>query len=252
MHYQSEWVSCIHNECIIHMGEKIKHNAFPIQVNNSPLTQYEKGQTQRLVVRSRIGTRVILGLDPSIPFDCWQEEAEWNITAWEVCDSPTCKIHLHDKVYQYHKAVGAAPKPCGGPDNLCIYWNCPTHLPQKNVSASEINKAKQKRHQRRWYPKETPCIDGKLYTANCSGNCIRHAMEKERFQKIIPEAYELGMLKKGPLPQNYLTEEIYALREAKEYAPNKESDNTSSESSGTSSEEGSEDKSSGQNKTLKN
>ena len=54
-------------------------------------------------------------------------------------------------------------------------------------------------------------------------------MKKEHFQKIIPKAYKLKMLKKGPLPQNHLTEEIYILWKAKEYTPNKKSNNTNSE-----------------------
>jgi hypothetical protein len=96
-HHELSWISCFHDECMMHLWEKSQNNAFP-RYNPNMEEIYEKYEGKAFQVEERyFGNMVRLGLRRDYPIQCLVKDR------LEDCAQTNCQVHQMRKISQWHE-----------------------------------------------------------------------------------------------------------------------------------------------------
>ncbi len=96
-HKELSWISCYHDECILHYWEKAQNNTFPT-FNPRMTGVYLKYEGKAYETKQRYPGRIVrLGLKESYHPECFSAPARR-------CRNRKCEIHQEEKIFEWHRS----------------------------------------------------------------------------------------------------------------------------------------------------
>ncbi|KXJ84596.1 hypothetical protein Micbo1qcDRAFT_210568 [Microdochium bolleyi] len=94
-HWKILWIYCVHDACIDHLSQKVKHECFPCRNNNEPIPAVDMGGRgmEEWIVHPRGGTYYELEETEYHPEECiFDTRSSWD------CPHPECRKHYESKI----------------------------------------------------------------------------------------------------------------------------------------------------------
>lgn len=127
-HEHISWVTCIDHGCLVHLKDKVEHDAFPIRNAYAEMTKTcLQHQTRDWRVTTRFGSLqiILLAPHPRTPEECRQGKP------YQDCTSIHCQIHANHKLDEWTRARRLAQR-CGEEQPYkCKDVACTAHKMQK-------------------------------------------------------------------------------------------------------------------------